>query len=87
MNQIIQIEDGTASAIVAIGPAAPSSAQPAARDAQILEFQKPTAAALLALEEATLPSTFESVGEAAVRLVADWSLPSIKCWRGSREEG
>ncbi len=79
MNQIIHIEDGEACASVARGKKpSPSSAQPRRGDAQILEFQKPTAAALLALEDATLPSTFESVGEVAVRLVGQWSLPKLK---------
>jgi hypothetical protein len=50
-------------------------------------FQAITAAALSALEEATLPSTFESVGEVAVRLVGSWSFPRLVVWRGSREEG
>lgn len=73
----IHIEDGRASAFVAIGLAVPSSAQPRRGDAQILQFQARSAAASLALEDATSPSTFESVGEVAVRLVADWSLPRL----------
>lgn len=87
-NRVIHIEDGEASLAFGRGSTpSPSSAQPRRGDAQILEFQKPTAAASLALEEATSPSTFESVGEVAVRLIGRFDRPSIKCWRGSGGEG
>lgn len=84
----IHIEDGTASAIVAIGSAVPSSAQPRRGDAQILKFQSPVDAASMALEDAieTEEDSFQSLGSIAIRLVGQWSLPRISCWRGSCEE-
>lgn len=84
-QKIIHIEDGEAIAF-GRGSTSPSSAQPRRGDAQILEFQKPTAAALLALEDAMEPDTFESLGSIAVRLLADWKLPRIRCRSVAWEE-
>ncbi len=83
----IHIEDGEARASVARGKStSPSSAQPRRGDAQILQFQKPiVAAASMALEDASSPDTFESLGELAVRLVGQWSLPRLVCWRPVEE--
>ncbi len=80
--------DEGAAAFHAGGQLAPSS-QSAAPAGSVIQFSnsRPSAAALLALEEATLPSTFESVGEVAVRLVGRWKLPRISCRRGLVEEG
>lgn len=74
----IHIEDGEAVSLA--GVATSPSAQAPAAGSHIIQFpnSRPTAAALLALEEATLPSTFESVGEVAVRLVGQWKLPRIR---------
>jgi hypothetical protein len=70
--------DEGAAAFHAEGELAPSS-QSAASAGSVIQFPGPvSAAALLALEEATLPSTFESVGEVAVRLVGQWKLPRIR---------
>lgn len=83
----IHIEDGEAAAF-GRGATSPS-AQASAAGSQVIPFipnSRPSAAALLALEDATLPSTFESVGEVAVRLVGSWSLPRISCRSAAWEE-
>lgn len=76
-NRIIHIEDGEARASVARGKATSPSCSAPPQGASVIQFPVPSAAALLALEDATLPSTFESVGEVAVRLVGQWKLPRI----------
>jgi len=69
-------------AVSLAGVAASSFSGPAAREASVIQFSRPSAAASLALEDATLPSTFESVGEVAVRLVGRWKLPRVKVQAG-----
>lgn len=65
-----------------------SSRSAAGRAVIQFPFQKPSvAAASMALEDAMEPDDcFESLGSIAVRLVADWSLPRISCWRQGEEE-
>ena len=59
--------------------AAVSSAAPAGLVIPFISNSRPTAAALLALEEASGPvEGFEPIGLLAVRLVAEWSLPRIQ---------
>ncbi|MEK1908195.1 MAG: hypothetical protein AAAB13_20675 [Pseudomonas sp.] len=85
MNQIIHIEDGEAVSLA--GVSASPSAQASAAGSSVIKFpfQANSAAALLALESATSPDTFESLGDVAVRLVGSWSLPKLVCW--SQREG
>lgn len=87
MNQIIHIEDGEAVAF-GRGLTSPSAQAPAAGSHIIqFQFQKPiVAAASMALEDATSPDTFESLGDVAVRIVAAWKLPKLVCWRQGEEE-
>lgn len=78
-NRNIHIEDGEALAF-GRGLASPSAQAPAAGSHVIPFFlQGPVAAASMALEDASssdwdVPPT---IGELAVRLVADWSLPRL----------
>lgn len=54
----------------------------------ILSFQARNAAASMALEEASSPDweVPPTIGELAVRLVAEWKLPRIVCRSAAREE-
>lgn len=63
-----------------------ASSRSAAPAGTVIKFQARTAAASMALEDASSLDTFESLGELAVRLVADWSLPRLVCWRQGEEE-
>jgi hypothetical protein len=80
--------DEGAAAFHAEGELAPSS-QSAASAGTVIQFPNSsaiTAAALLALEDAMEPDTFESLGSIAVRIVADWKLPRISCRSAAWEE-
>lgn len=75
-------------AVSLAGVAASSFSGPAAREAVIIQFQKPiVAAASMALEDAMEPDDcFESLGSIAVRIVAAWKLPKLTCWRQAKGE-
>jgi len=70
------------------GSTDPSSLS-AALAGTVIQFPfQAVSAALLALEDAMEPDTFESLGSIAVRIVADWKLPKVVVWRaGVAEEG
>lgn len=84
--------DEGAAAFHAEGELAPSS-RSAALAGLVIPFisnSRPSAAALLALEEAIEfeEDSFQSLGSIAVRLVGQWSLPKVVVWRpGVAEEG
>ena len=63
------------------------SAQASAAGSQVIPFisnSRPSAAALLALEDESSPDMFESIGELSVRLVGRWKLPRINVQAGHR---
>jgi hypothetical protein len=81
-NQDIQIigDEGTALA----GALVPSSHRPAGVSrGTVIQFQahcrRPRG-----LDASSL-DMFESLGELAIKLVADWSLPRLSCWRQGEE--
>jgi hypothetical protein len=73
----------------AVSLAGVSASSPARRSGQpvILSFQARNAAASMALEEASSPDweVPPTIGELAVRLVAEWKLPRIRLLASSRE--
>jgi hypothetical protein len=77
MRRIIQNGDGEAQG--SCGANLPAVSRSAAGEPVIIQFPfQASAAALLALEEASSLDTFESLGELAVKLVATWKLPRIR---------
>lgn len=90
MHRTSVIGDGADQSLHAVADHRAVSRSAAGEPSVILQFQKPAvAAASMALEDASssdwdVPPT---IGEPAIKLVADWKLPKIVCWRGSYEEG
>lgn len=86
----IHNEDRKAEASVAGGMPSGLRSGPAARETVIVQFpfQSPVAAASMALEDASssdwdVPPT---IGELAIKLVGQWELPRISCWRQAKGE-
>jgi hypothetical protein len=69
------------------GSPASSSARRAGQTVIQFPFQGPVAAASMALEDAieTEEDSFQSLGSIAIRLVGQWSLPKLTCWRQGEE--
>lgn len=79
MTQVIHIKDGEANAF-GRGLTSPSAQAPAAR-VPVISILRADSRRPEGSEDASSPDTFESLGELAVRLVANWSLPSCKLLR------
>lgn len=73
-------------AVSLAGVAASSFSGPAA-GSHIIQFPFQAVRRRLCLEDAieTEEDSFQSLGSVAIRLVADWSLPRLSCWRQVEE--
>lgn len=87
MNQIIHTEEDRSAGSVGGANAPVSSLRPRRGDPAILVFSQRPAAAHSAAEEAISPDweVPPTIGEMAVRLIAEWSLPRMRMLPASRE--